>query len=323
MNASFSRTRRCSARPLPGTRSPQHGQYGFLQDLVRHVAYGTLSRRERRSRHLAAAAYLSEAFAREQDEVIEVIASHYLDAYEVLPDAEDAAEIKQRAVEVLARAGERAASLAAAAEARRYFEQACDLAGETSQRAALLLRAGEMAGNAGDPEAARDLIDDSIALYESEGDTHSAARASGILGFVAGFTGHREEAVAQMERAFDVISRDPPSEELAVLAGRLALNHWFLGNLELTAERADLALDIAEEWAYPEALVLALRAKGAVAYSRGHSEEAGAYVRRALELALEHDLSQHAAVVYFILSDAEFRRDRYEVALAYLDDSLV
>ena len=31
-------------------RSPEHGQYGFLQDLVRHVAYETLSKRERRAR---------------------------------------------------------------------------------------------------------------------------------------------------------------------------------------------------------------------------------------------------------------------------------
>ena len=44
-------------------RSPEHGQYGFLQDLVRHVAYETLSKRERRARHLAAAAHLSAAFA--------------------------------------------------------------------------------------------------------------------------------------------------------------------------------------------------------------------------------------------------------------------
>ena len=36
-------------------RSPEHGQYGFLQDLVRHVAYETLSKRERRAQHLAAA----------------------------------------------------------------------------------------------------------------------------------------------------------------------------------------------------------------------------------------------------------------------------
>src|SRR5205807_3621145 len=103
-------------------RSPEHGQYGFLQDLLRHVAYETLSKRERRARHLAAAAHLSAAFAADEDEVIEVIASHYLAAHETGPDAADAAEIKEKARAMLARAGERAASLAAAAEARRYFE---------------------------------------------------------------------------------------------------------------------------------------------------------------------------------------------------------
>jgi predicted ATPase len=61
-------------------RSPEHGQYGFLQDLVRHVAYETLSKRERRLRHLGAAGYLSSAFAEDEDEVVEVIASHLLAA---------------------------------------------------------------------------------------------------------------------------------------------------------------------------------------------------------------------------------------------------
>ena len=32
-------------------RSPERGQYGFLQDLVRHVAYETLAKRERRAKH--------------------------------------------------------------------------------------------------------------------------------------------------------------------------------------------------------------------------------------------------------------------------------
>jgi class 3 adenylate cyclase len=303
-------------------RSPEHGQYGFLQDLVRHVAYGTLSRHERRSRHLAAASYLTTAFARDQDEVIEVIASHYLDAYEALPDADDANEIKQRAVTMLSRAGERTASLAAASEARRYFEQAGGLTDEPSERAALLARAGEMASRAADPEAARALLGESIALYEGEGDTHSAARVSGTLGYVLGFTGHREEALAEMERAFEVISRDPPSEDLALLSARLGLSHWFLGNLELSAERAELALDIAETYGYPEALVLALRSKSAVAFSRRHGEEGRALNRHALELALQHDFSQVASTCYFILSDSEFRRDRYGAALEYLGDSL-
>ena len=48
-------------------RSPEHGQYGFLQDLVRHVAYETLSKRERKARHLAAAAHLENVFADEDE----------------------------------------------------------------------------------------------------------------------------------------------------------------------------------------------------------------------------------------------------------------
>ena len=36
-------------------RSPERGQYGFLQDLVRRVAYETMPKRERKARHLAAA----------------------------------------------------------------------------------------------------------------------------------------------------------------------------------------------------------------------------------------------------------------------------
>ena len=71
-------------------RSPEHGQYGFLQDLVRHVAYETLSKRERRSRHLASAAHLGTAYADDEDELVEVIASHYLAAHEAAPDADDA-----------------------------------------------------------------------------------------------------------------------------------------------------------------------------------------------------------------------------------------
>jgi class 3 adenylate cyclase/tetratricopeptide (TPR) repeat protein len=303
-------------------RSPEHGQYGFLQDLVRHIAYGTLSKRDRRGRHLAAASYLTVVFARDQDEVVEVIASHYLDAYEALPEADDAAEIKQKALEMLARAGERAASLGAADEARRYFEQAGELAAEPLERAALLSRAGDMAGHAADPEAARALLEEAIALYESKGDAHAAARVSGALGFALWFAGDRDEALARMERAFDVISSDPPDEDLALLAARLSISHWFVGDLERSSERAELALDIAEVHGYPEALAKALRGKGAVALSRGHNEEANALIKKALEISLAHDLYEDASTAYFILSDQVFRGDRYEEALDYLRDSL-
>ena len=74
--------------------------------------------------------------------------------------------------------------------------------------------------------------------------------------------------------------------------------------------------------ACPEPLAFALRAKGAVSFSRGHPEESFALVKHALEVALEHDLAEHASTCYFLLSDRCFRRDRYTEALGYLDESL-
>jgi class 3 adenylate cyclase len=99
-------------------RSPEHGQYGFLQDLVRHVAYETLSKRDRHSRHLAAAAYL-ESSTSDPDEIVEVLASHYLDAHTAAPDAPDADRVKDRARELFVRAGRHAESLGAPREEQR------------------------------------------------------------------------------------------------------------------------------------------------------------------------------------------------------------
>ena len=75
-----------SADPL----SPERGSYGFAQNMLRQVAYDTLSRRDRKARHLAVAAHLRAAFPGDGEEVTEVIARHYLDALDAVPDDPDA-----------------------------------------------------------------------------------------------------------------------------------------------------------------------------------------------------------------------------------------
>jgi len=251
-----------------------------------------------------------------------VIASHYLAAHEAAPDAEDADEIKQKAQAMLARAGERAESLAAAAEARRYFEQAAGLTYAPLERAHLLHQAGRMAGYAGDPDGARPVLEESMAIYERERDIHASARVLMTFARIETRTGHLDQAIARGERALEVLSTDEPGEELALLAARLAVGYWFSGNIALAAERAELALDIAEAHAYPEPLAVALRAKGAVAESHGHHEEADGLLKHALTIALDHDLAEESTIMHFILSDRCFRRDRYADALGYLDESL-
>ena len=301
-------------------RSPEHGQYGFLQDLVRHVAYETLSKRERRIRHSLAAEYLIAAFA-DDDEVVEVVASHYLSAYAAAPDADDAAGTREKAQTMLARAGDRAASVGAAVEAQRYFEQSADLVDAPAARAVLLDQAGAMAARAGDPDSARRLLHESIELHEQQGDLHTAARVMSKLGNIDAFTGRRDEALAQMERAFAVISADEPDEDLAMLAGRLALAYWFSGDLERAAERAEFALDIAEAHAYPEALDRAAGEGRGRPESRPRAGGRGLQ-KQSLVIALAHDLAEEASVNYFILSDQCFRRDPYLDALRYLDEAL-
>jgi tetratricopeptide (TPR) repeat protein len=107
-----------------------------------------------------------------------------------------------------------------------------------------------------------------------------------------------------------------------LLAAGLANSYWFSGNLERAAERADLALDMAEALGFPEGVARALQSKASIAESRGHPEEAVALTKHALAIALEHDLADQASGYYATLSDASFRRDRYSDALDYLEQSL-
>ena len=66
--------------------SPERGSYRFAQNLLGQVAYETLSRRDRKARHLAVAAHLRATFAGDGDEVIDAVAQHYQDALRAVPD---------------------------------------------------------------------------------------------------------------------------------------------------------------------------------------------------------------------------------------------
>ena len=137
--------------------------------MLRNTAYGTLSRRDRKSRHLAAARHLQEAWGDDVPELAEVLAAHFLDAAAAEPDAVDAPQIRAMASGTLADAGERALSLASGLEAQRAFEHAADLAPEDRARATLLEKAGRAASMNADYSRARELFERAVELFESLG----------------------------------------------------------------------------------------------------------------------------------------------------------
>ncbi|MFL5824197.1 MAG: adenylate/guanylate cyclase domain-containing protein [Solirubrobacteraceae bacterium] len=104
-------------------RSPERGQYVFIQGLLRTVAYGTLSRRARKTKHVAAAQHLEQTWPGELRDIAEVLASHYLEAIRAEPEADDVSALRASARQRLTAAGQAAASLALGPEADRYFEQ--------------------------------------------------------------------------------------------------------------------------------------------------------------------------------------------------------
>jgi class 3 adenylate cyclase/tetratricopeptide (TPR) repeat protein len=302
-------------------RSPEHGQYGFLQDLVRHVAYETLARTERKSRHLAAAEHLQAAFA-EEDEIAEVIAAHYLAAHDATPDARDARAIRDRALDMLARAGERAASLGASGEAHRAFEQAAELASEPEREARLRERAGTAAYLADRHEQAASQLERSLALFQEAGRTHAAARVSARLAEVESQSGELRPAIERMEAAFAVLSREEPDADFAALAAQLARLHNLQGESALALERVELALSIAEALLLPEVLAQALNTKASVYQRAGRLIEAETLLRRALEIALEHDLHRAALRAYWNLHVLLFSLDRVGDAQNMVEEGL-
>jgi len=305
-----------SADPL----SPERGQYGFLQDLVKKVAYDTLSRKETKVLHLAAAAHLRGQG--DEDEIVEVVAAHYLDAYRAAPDDADAEEVKGEACAMLVRAGERAASLGANSEAQARFEDAAALAESAAVRAQLYERAGMMAYAGTRADAAAEHFESAIAQFEAGNDAHAAARVSARLAEVLWDRGRIEQAIDRMDSAFQVLAREEADADLAALAAQIGRFMFFHGDLALARERVEMALDMAEALSLPEVLSEALNTKAIILIAHERPREGLTLLRYALEVALEHDKPSAALRAYYNLADSLARGDRFEEGAETARDGL-
>ena len=291
-------------------RSPERGQYVFLQDLVRRVAYETLSKRDRKARHLAVAAHLEQQWA--EEEVAEVLASHYLEAHRAVPDAPDATDIKARARDALIRAATRSESLAARKAALAYFQRAIELTDEPAIRADLFTRAGNMADAAGLIDQARGLYDRGIEIVRELGDEIGEARIELKRGFMATADGRLEESLERLQKAHEVLSRHPPGPELAEANAEIARLTYFLGRPAEALEAIERALPIAEQLFLPEILSHALNTKALILKTVGRTQESMGLLRHALRLAVEQDAAGAALRAYNNLASVLDIEGRYE-----------
>ncbi|MGZ4398982.1 MAG: AAA family ATPase, partial [Gaiellaceae bacterium] len=302
-------------------RSPERGQYGFLQDLVRHVAYETLSKRERKLRHLAAIEHLQRAFA-EPDEVAEVLASHYLAAFDAAPDAEDAPAIRAGGREMLARAGDRAGSLGAPEEGKRYYAQAAVLAADGSVEAELLEQAGRLAIQTNELVEARQWLERALALFTQAGDARAAARVSAGLADADIADGRLDDATVRLEEAVAQLEQGTPSAELAAALAQLGRARALAGQSEVAGAPLEEALTLAERLQLPEVFVQALTSKALVVLTQGRLAEARILLEAAAERANAEQLYGSALRAQNNLLVVLEASDRYAEVLELSDRSI-
>jgi class 3 adenylate cyclase/tetratricopeptide (TPR) repeat protein len=299
--------------------SGERGQYEFLQALLRTIAYDTLSRRDRKARHLAAARYLQATRGAETGEIAEVLASHYLSAVRAEPDGPDVAGIRKSARETLAAAGRRAASLALGEEAQRIFDRAAELAVYDAIRADLLEQAGRAAWLAGDGDAARERLEAAIELFAAGGRGEAAARATAGVAEVLAMTGQPDEALPLAEQAHGGL---PRGAQRALVAAQLARLHLFRTELEKAIDTTDEALAMAEPAQAWSTVADALITRGTVRAWQGRLEEGNALLERGLELALRHDLPHMAIRAHNNLGAVAWGRDHARDALDRCEQAL-
>ncbi len=224
-------------------RSPERGQYSFVQALIREVAYNTLAKRDRKVRHLAAARYFESL---ETDEIAGGLAGHYLAAHANAAEGPEADALAGQARIALRGAAERAIALGSYDQAVTFLRAALSVTTEPAETAELLQRAGDVASQAGRHDEAEAFLLRATDLYREREDRMATARAIAALGKALLSARRTAEALALLEPAVVefVDLGDPPT--LATLHGQLARACMLTGDNGRAVEMADRALDVAE-----------------------------------------------------------------------------
>ncbi len=298
-------------------------EYAFWHLLVRDVAYGQIPRAERARRHSAAAAWIERRAGERMEDHSEVLAHHYLQAFELAEaagDTKQTEELAEPARRFLALAGERALGLdTAQAEAR--LARALELTpADDPERSQLLVRWADAALQAGRPREAAEALDHALASLRARGETEAAARALQLRSRVAFRLGDSGMWLALATEAVALLEPEGPGPALVDAYAQLASARAIVGAYAEAIPAADSARAVAETLGRPEPA----RALGYRGYARvwlGDAEGLGD-MERALGLLLEQGVGRDAAILHNNLALARYPLQGPARALADFEEGI-
>jgi adenylate cyclase len=270
-------------------------RYAFAHLLVRQVAYEELLLKTRADLHAQAGAALERIYAGHVDDVLRELADHY-----------SRSPAHDKALEYLARAGDRAASLFAYREAEGYYRRALELVEQRPElgprRLRVLDRLAEAAFANGEIEAARAPWLECLALAQAAGDPRHVADLHRKIAMAAWAAGNREETLANLEQGLAALGTDVDNREAARLIQELARVHFRLGDQMRAMQLAEHAVGLGAQLDAKDVVADAYNTWGIALARAGDLEQGADLVVRCLETALEEGLGSVACRAYVNLA---------------------
>jgi tetratricopeptide (TPR) repeat protein len=296
--------------------SAERGEFRFVQSVVRQIAYTTLSRRDRKQRHLAAADYLA-AQPDPGGDLAVVIAQHLLDAVDVSSsDESDVDDLEARAVALLVRAAERATALGSPEEAHRLYLAALKRTRDASEQARLNVAAAESSIGAGAYEVGAAEARSAMDLYDSLSQPVEAAIAAGRLCECLGLLGEADQVIEISEPRWDALDATRGAEYALLRMARPLANAHFSphgdfphGDIETASRYLERQLLLAESVGNAEELGRAMIGLGTRYQAIGAPNAARGLNEMAADIARTHDLPAVLANALVNLGTLEMGRN--------------
>ena len=268
-------------------RSPEQGQYGFVQGLIREVAYGTLARRDRRRLHLAAARHFETL---DDEGIAGALAEHYVAAYRAQPEGPEGDAMAAQARVALRGAADRARSLGSFAQAVRFLEQALEVTTDADEQRQLHAAAGNAAEIAG--RLQDQLRHTSRALELAREGTNRTNTMAAIADYAQALAneGKMVEAGALLASARDEYTDLDQTAEYVHLSGQLARAHLLLGRPEDAVRLVDETLPMAERLELTWETLMMIITRGPALASMGRLREGIVVLLGAVTTSSSYDL---------------------------------
>jgi class 3 adenylate cyclase/tetratricopeptide (TPR) repeat protein len=258
-------------------------QWSFRSDLIREVAYGTMTKADRARRHYGIAYYLEHHMKDKDDaslRTVDVIAHHYAAAADLsreigsidwLPD-----DITTQALDWLERAAERAELVQMPPVADRLFGQALQLVDPDDglRRARLLLGRARAEASLRELTDARAMIESARSLGEQHGDGSIVARAQLALGDVLQKEGELDDAIATVDDAVERFGHLGDRAGTAEALRQRGMTHLFRGANDDAEASISAAHELFEQLGDRRGEAWALQNLAWISYVGGRPDEA-------------------------------------------------